>query len=225
MAIWLPGWDSMEAAAKWHKGFEIAGFVALGLLLLFEILTYLYSNRWDALNVQFQLAAAQTRLQQEQIADQRRDAEIAEARRQANEARDAQQVAQQKIDALTATRTLTDQQEQVLIKALSPYKGAEIIIRNAQGNKECQDYADQFRHVFQQSGWTLARAPFRIVIHEGENVQMMVGNIMNPPQRAIAIQAALKEIGIEAPGNLDESVGPDVVQLYIGFKVDKPPSK
>lgn len=45
----IPGWDSIDAAARWHKGFEIAGFIALGLLLLFEVLAYLYSNRKDTL--------------------------------------------------------------------------------------------------------------------------------------------------------------------------------
>ena len=49
MAAIAPGWNSVEAAAKWHRGFEIAGFVALGLLLLFEILSYVYGNRKDTL--------------------------------------------------------------------------------------------------------------------------------------------------------------------------------
>jgi hypothetical protein len=211
----------LESTTRWHRAYEIAGFVALGLLLLFEILSYIYGNRRDTLSVEIELKAAQTRQRDDQLANQRRDAEIAEARRQANEARDAQAAAQQKIDTLTATRTLSDDQKRALIKALSPYKGSEIIIRSAQGNKECQDYADQFRQVFQQSGWTFPRAPFRIVTHEGENVQILVANTVKPPPRAVAIQAALKEIGIEAPGSLDNSVEADVVQLYIGFKVDK----
>ncbi len=61
--------------------------------------------------------------------------------------------------------------------------------------------------------------------HEGENVQILVADMAKPPQRAIAIQAALKEIGIEAPGSPDNSVEADVVQLYTGFKVDKHPPK
>jgi len=30
MAAILPGWHSLEGAAKWHRVFEIAGFGALG---------------------------------------------------------------------------------------------------------------------------------------------------------------------------------------------------
>jgi len=221
MTLLPPGWNSLEAAAKWHKGFEIAGFVALGLLLLFEVLTYLYSNRWDTLNVQLQLAAAQARLQQEQAADKRRDAEIAEARRQASEAKSAQQAAQQKIEELTATRSLSEDQKATLVRSLSVYKGAEIIILNAHGNKESQDYADQFRQVFRDAGWVFPRPPFRMVTREGEDVKIMVADIAKPPQRAIAIQGALKSVEIEAPGAADDTAGPDVVELYIGFKVDK----
>ena len=61
MPMTLPGWDSIDAAARYHRAFEIAGFVALGLLLLFEVLAYIYGNRKDALvAVADQTAARET---------------------------------------------------------------------------------------------------------------------------------------------------------------------
>lgn len=45
MATILPGRNSVESVSEWHKLFEFAGFIALGLLLLFEVLAYVYGNR------------------------------------------------------------------------------------------------------------------------------------------------------------------------------------
>ncbi len=45
--------------------FEIAGFIALGLLLLFEVLTYIYGNRKDTLVAAQQLTPTQWTQQQE----------------------------------------------------------------------------------------------------------------------------------------------------------------
>ena len=64
MATILPGWDSLDAAARWYKGFEIAGFIALGLLLLFEVLAYIYGNRKDILLSAQQAAALEAQQQQ-----------------------------------------------------------------------------------------------------------------------------------------------------------------
>jgi len=45
----IPGWNTIEGASAFSRGFSIAGFVALFLLGIFEILAYLYSNRKDNL--------------------------------------------------------------------------------------------------------------------------------------------------------------------------------
>ena len=172
----------------------------------------MYGNRRDTLNVASELNAAQTRVQEDQAANQRRDAEIAEARRQASEARQGQEAAQQKINQLTATRRLSDEQKTALIKSLAPQKGSEIIIFSASG-KECQDYTYQFRKVFQDSGWILSRFPFRIVTREGEDLKILVADVNKPPQRALLIQQSLKAVGIEAGAGVDNTISPDVVEL------------
>src|ERR1700674_5097536 len=82
----LPGWDSVEAAARWYRRFEIAGFVALGLLLMFEVIAYVYGNRKDVLTAAAEQAASGERSSRDEQANQQRNAEIAEANRRAAEA-------------------------------------------------------------------------------------------------------------------------------------------
>src|SRR5712691_9500205 len=45
----LPGWDSIESTAAYAKRFTFAGFGALFLLGLFEVLAYVYSAHKDTL--------------------------------------------------------------------------------------------------------------------------------------------------------------------------------
>ena len=45
----LPGWDSLERVTTLHSFFEIAGIVALALLVLFEVCGYVYGHRRDTL--------------------------------------------------------------------------------------------------------------------------------------------------------------------------------
>jgi hypothetical protein len=69
----FPGWNSVEAVVKWHRGFEVAGFVALGLLLLFEVQAYVYGNRKDVLLLaqQTSIAAERRKEQEAQLAPRR----------------------------------------------------------------------------------------------------------------------------------------------------------
>jgi hypothetical protein len=46
------GWNSLESVSTIHRGLEIAGFVFLGLLLVSEVLAFVYGNRKDVLSEQ-----------------------------------------------------------------------------------------------------------------------------------------------------------------------------
>src|SRR3974390_1379287 len=48
---WLPGWSSIEGAAKWGDIFFWAGFAFLALLIGCEVLSKVYSWRKDSLLV------------------------------------------------------------------------------------------------------------------------------------------------------------------------------
>src|SRR5260370_24467005 len=115
----FPGWESIEAAAGWHRGFEIAGFVALGLLLLFEVAAYVYGNRKDSLVTAADLNASRLRQQQESAADQHRDAEVADAKRRAHAAEISAKLARQ-------PRRLTEAQQAAPKNTLSKYPGLSI---------------------------------------------------------------------------------------------------
>jgi hypothetical protein len=94
--VTLPGWDSIDSAARLHRWFEILGFLALGLLLLFEVLAYIYGNRKDYLTSVAAGVAAETQREKQAKANQVRDAQIAEADRQARDARQAQMLAEER---------------------------------------------------------------------------------------------------------------------------------
>ena len=49
MTHFLPGWNSAETAAKFHDWFEIAGIVFLALLVVAEVLAYIYGHQRDQL--------------------------------------------------------------------------------------------------------------------------------------------------------------------------------
>jgi hypothetical protein len=57
----LPGWDSFESVSKLWKLFTVVGLASLGLVALFDILAWVYSNRKDAL-AELRTASAQDAL-------------------------------------------------------------------------------------------------------------------------------------------------------------------
>jgi hypothetical protein len=55
----LPGWDSLPAVTRYHNWAEMAGIVAVALLVVFEVVTYQYGHRKDDLTEQHQSATNQ----------------------------------------------------------------------------------------------------------------------------------------------------------------------
>jgi hypothetical protein len=51
----LPGWDSAETVGAVHRFAEIAGIIFLALLVLAEVVAYVYSHRQDSLRAETQL--------------------------------------------------------------------------------------------------------------------------------------------------------------------------
>src|SRR5271155_5809176 len=82
----LPGWNSIETVSRLAKIFTIAGFISLFLLGAFEILAYVYGNRKDALGAIAGQNAAASRSREDEQAEQKRSADIADAKSRAAEA-------------------------------------------------------------------------------------------------------------------------------------------
>ena len=45
----LPGWTSLNTVGRLADFFQIAGLIALALLVVFEVLTFVYGHRRDTL--------------------------------------------------------------------------------------------------------------------------------------------------------------------------------
>lgn len=106
----FPGWDSVEAATKWHRWFEIAGFIALGLLLIFEIISYIYGSRKDILL-----------LKQEEVKEKMMAADIAQANQAAQTAKEAQERSEKSLKELES-RTPLPVWDQPIVSATATIK-------------------------------------------------------------------------------------------------------
>jgi hypothetical protein len=122
IATFFPGWDSVESAARWHRGFEIAGFIALGLLLLFEVLAYIYGNRKDTLISASNAKIEQQRQQQDEAANKARDVQIRAAQQLAATAKERLQVAE-RADDLTLLVTRMNADDARAYDSLRVFKG------------------------------------------------------------------------------------------------------
>jgi septal ring factor EnvC (AmiA/AmiB activator) len=169
MALTFPGWNSIEAAARYHRGFEIAGFVALALLLLFEVLAYAYGNRKDAIAIEVEQAATSERSRQEQEASQQRNDELGAARRRAEEAEKASKRTTEELahsnERITelakanADRVVTQEQQTRMAAVLAVSPKYKIRIVCNWGDQEAVKFSQPFVDVFRKSGWDLEGSP------------------------------------------------------------------
>jgi hypothetical protein len=202
MAIRIPGWDSVEAATRWHRSLEILGFVALGLLLLFEVLAYIYSNRRDELIGAEELTAAQERQRQEQEANRQRDAQIAEANRRAEQAKEAQNRATEQ----AAPRHLTEKQKEQMAAFLSAQPTGTFTIAANVTVSDARAYADEIAQLFRRLGWTVQVNDALITGTNTAGVWITVKDASEAPTAAVILQRAFAAAGIAVQGRLDPSL-------------------
>jgi hypothetical protein len=211
--IAIPGWDSVEAAAKLHRWFEIAGFVALALLLVFEVLAYIYGNRRDELVIVADQAGATERRQHQEQADQQRNAEVAEANRRAAAAQaQAEQLRQQ-----AAPRALSPTERHQIVAFLAGKPTGVFIIKATIVTADARNYGEQIADAFRASGWTVT---VQNVMFSGSNIMGLWITVKDgnaPPQAAGILQHALAAGGITARAEYDSTM-PDEVWLSIGAK-------
>ena len=65
----LPGWNSLSTVIRAHRFFEVAGIVALFLLVVCEVCAYVYGHRKDELLTSIQMPRSLTATQRVQIRD------------------------------------------------------------------------------------------------------------------------------------------------------------
>src|SRR5260370_10675142 len=214
MPMTLPGWDSVESAARWHRGFEIAGFVALGFLLLFEVIAYVYGNRKDVLVSAAERAAARERATQDEQANQQRDAEISEANRKAAEAEaQTRQLRQQ-----AAPRVLSREEKAKMISFLKGKPVGAFVIKASVVAPDARAYADQIGDVFRSAGWDVKIDNAMFTGSDITGLWITVQNGQTAPLAASTLQQGLAATGISARGQADATMNPNDVWLSVGAK-------
>jgi hypothetical protein len=157
MASIIPGWNSIEGATRWHRGFEIVGFVALGLLLLFEVLAYIYGNRKDTLIFDASTRTEQERQDENAAADRARDDKIQEAQNRASQATESQALAEKEIERLRDAqrpREITGPKLQEMIAALQQHKGTLVAVRCV-ADPEAAALGNQILNALVSGGWNI----------------------------------------------------------------------
>src|SRR4029077_13074345 len=145
MAI-LPGWDSLDNATKWASALHIAGYVALGLLFVFEVLAFVYDHRRDNLLVIQQTGIEQQRAAERQQEQQRSQAVIKELEDRLNNSRASIDQLQQE----RAPRILTDAQVASLSAVLSAHQPAAITIKASINAQDARHYSEQLASVLRK---------------------------------------------------------------------------
>jgi hypothetical protein len=82
-----------------------------------------------------------------------------------------------------ASRHLTDQQERLLLTALSPFKGTRVTVEATEGDEEAYRYAQEFATLFRNAGFTLIAFAGNAGT-TGVNTMMIVGG---PPVTGLVL--------------------------------------
>jgi hypothetical protein len=158
MAVIFPDWNSIESVTRWHRGFEIAGFIALGLLLLFEILSYVYGNRKDALSILQQASIAEQAKQEQAAHDRQAAQDVKTVTGAAQKAADAQKAAEQEAAELRtrlAPRRLSKEQIDKLSSFLDSRPKGTFVIKCSINVDDARQYAEEIAGIFRAKGWTV----------------------------------------------------------------------
>jgi hypothetical protein len=226
--MFLPGWDSLESVKTLNFLFHIAALVFIALLVLSEIMAFLYAERRDTLAELRDSAAAFHREQVMDEADRRHAAEIGGLKTQLAEAKNQLAEAENKVEEVKrqqAYRHLTDEQKQELIRALSPFRGDKVRIFYIVGDAEGKAYAEEFLSVFAQAGWDYGggfgvnqgifdKDPIGIEITLNAT-QVATGKI---PRAAETLARTLSALGLPEQGFRSPGVAPGTIELRIGKK-------
>ena len=181
MAI-LPGWNSVESATRVHDVSEIAGIVFLGLLVIAEIITYVYGHRRDSL-----VTAAAVQRERESAT------EIGLARSRIGELEKKQQ-----------PRSISAEQRAAFIEATKGGSFGPVILatRTALPSKEQEDFTMQLRNMLDEAGFGNRRFDIVNGFTTGVDPQRFLGFVSHgdaPPPYFSNLAGGLHKIGLISP--------------------------
>jgi hypothetical protein len=227
MTVILPGWNSIESVTRWHRGFEIAGFIALGLLLFFEVLTYIYGNRKDTMVAAQQLTPAQWSKQQEEQRQANEHAladlqeQLHKTRQQSGEVahqleRSKQQVLE--LQKKTVERSLTADQLSQLDAVLSSNPKYAVNFSISIGDQEALQYANQLIAVLRKNGWTVGGPDQGMYTIPPTGIELTIRDPKDIPPGAPVLANALKQAGIPFRPAHNEGISEGTIEVRVGTK-------
>jgi TolA-binding protein len=145
----LPGWDSLDDVTYWHNAFNIAGIVALALLVGTETIAQIYGFRETALTKVAEDSRAAAEKKKYDDAEARRITEVEGLQKRLSDA--DKKVAE--LEAKQPQRRLTQTQKDTLIAAVKPFPGQKISITCIMGDIYGKELADDFVFVVRAAKW------------------------------------------------------------------------
>jgi len=223
----LPGWDSLETVRVIAKVAGILAIASLALLVIFELIARKWDRVKDTFEFLAILAlavAVASEAIQLTYDIHKETLQTAHDREIATKAADQIQVAKEKADAADqraqkaeqmqrqssselndykrehAPRTLSEKQKTDFITLLKASSPQELYFINAP-DPETQEYAISILDALSKAGWKTSYPPYNwgTIRSYGFGIEVCVPDPAKPgPRGAVALQAALKEIGADA---------------------------
>ncbi|MDA2937547.1 SUR7/PalI family protein [Acidobacteria bacterium AH-259-A15] len=181
-------WDSYETLSKWSSILYWIGISAALIAFIFGIIAYVFTNRATSLK------------------DKMTQERIGTAESQATRLGDQMQ-----------PRTLTPEQKQDLLRELTSVADGSIEIRAAMGDVEAVNLANEFKTIFEASGWQtrIAQTTFA---RPQQGVLLVVHNKETAPPYSGRVQRIIGSLGFEVVGVENPAYSPNTLTLIVGTK-------
>jgi glycine/D-amino acid oxidase-like deaminating enzyme len=216
MREWLWSlWNTPEGLARVFYGTQWAMAIFGILTAAAIVLSIVVSRKRDVLLATAQEQIAIQQKAQEDKANRERDEQIAEANRQAREAREAQNRAEQ----LAAPRSLTPIEKTRISSYLAKESKGAIIIKANITVADARAYADEIAGLLRSAGWTVREDNAIITGPDIRGVWITVKDAQAAPIAALVLQRAFAAGGITVRAEYDPTMpNPTEVWLSVGSK-------
>jgi hypothetical protein len=110
MIPYLPGWDSLPTVTRYHNWAEMAGIIAVAVLVIAEVIQYKYGHRRDDLIAREQIAT-----------NKHHDEEMARLHLKTAQTRERAANAELELGKIKAPRTLRLERQQEIARRIKPF--------------------------------------------------------------------------------------------------------
>lgn len=197
MASW---WDSIDSVAKFNYSMQVSIVILLFITAAATAVTIIASKRLGLLQ-STEAATLKSR--------------VGSAEESAAVARATAEESKKKL----AQRTITGEQRTVLINVLRAGPSGSLKVYAVLGDFESINFATELDAALKEAGWSTDGVNQAIYTPAGPvGIELRVKSKESAPAHVQTLHRALAAIGINAPGVLDESLDPTLVELVVGHK-------